>query len=307
MDSIDAKGFKFLQQNNPGNDGYGQIGLKGETGKDGNSVYFTPYILSKSYNECITLIKEGKELSNNPNYDSKRIIYKVNDLIVDKHGDVYILKSWSSIKTDNVTEEHDEPFKIEKLNNIFTQGNNINNLNCNLNVVFSDNKSEFYYKRQNDNYLGEYNNISGSPYIYHRDRYQDTICGGWVSFSIPQKDQEYANYIYKYVLLLPNGQRIEKVTNTSSCIIFLDNRYFYTCRFDAMHENNITNFLRSKANYESIYNTKEYTPEFTYNLLTIGIEYCKAYVDVTNRDTHTVYRKYAEKIERDGIEDINEY
>ena len=54
MNSIDAKGYNFLQQNSPGNDGYGQIGLKGETGEDGNSVYFTPYILSLSSNVGIS-------------------------------------------------------------------------------------------------------------------------------------------------------------------------------------------------------------------------------------------------------------
>ena len=45
MNSIDAKQYNFLQQNLPGNDGYGQIGVRGNTGIDGNSVYFTPYVM----------------------------------------------------------------------------------------------------------------------------------------------------------------------------------------------------------------------------------------------------------------------
>lgn len=298
MNSIDAKGYNFLQQNSPGNDGYGQIGLKGETGEDGNSVYFTPYILSLSSNVgiCDELIREGKELSDNPEYESKSVIYKVNDIIIDKLGDVYILKNWSS-------DEHDTLFNIVYLNNIFTQGNITgSDLSCILNVVFTDPTSEYYYKKRNDNFLGEYNGRTGSPHIYHRDRYQEKLCGGWISFSIPTADQEYRNFIYKYVIMLPNGQRIEKVTNASACDMFLDNRYFYSCRFSQ----EVNDELKSLANYKSINNTGEYEPEFTYKLLTEGVALCKAYVEITNRDSHLTYRLYANTISLEGVEELNE-
>ena len=313
MNSIDAKGYKFLQQNKPGNDGYGQIGLKGESGEDGNSVYFTSYALNdrSNFEICKTLIKEGKELSNNPNYDSKNIVYKINDIILDKIGDVYILKSWTDTNLNNNSEdntiEHETPFNIVKLNNIFAEGSITGSqLNCDLKIVFSDTESEFYYKKHNDNYLGEYNNKTGSPHIYHRDRYQSEICGGWLSFSLPNPEHEYYNFVYKYVLLLPNGQRIEKVTSTSSCIMFLDNRYFYSCRFNNEDTTiiDLTNVLKEIVDYHSIQETGEYNPEFTYKLLTNGINLCKAYVEITNRDTHNVYRLYADTIDTTNVENI---
>ena len=208
MNSIDAKGYNFLQQNSPGNDGYGQIGLKGETGENGNSVYFTPYRLSgenNDYERCLTLINEGKELSNNLEYESKNVIYKTNDIIVDKLGNVYIIII------------NEGAFDIKFLNNIFTQGNITGSeLICRLNAVFTDSSSEYYYKKRNNNFLGEYNSRTGSPYIYHRDRYQDKLCGGWLYFHVPTQDQEYLNFIYKYVAIKEHTiyQVIKEITNT---------------------------------------------------------------------------------------------
>lgn len=293
MNSIDAKGYNFLQQNSPGNDGYGQIGLKGETGENGNSVYFTPYRLSSDDPEnpadtsiCLELIREGKELSNNSEYESKDITYKVNDLILDKLGNVYILNSAGELR---------------KINNIFTQGSIAGTLTCTAHAIFSDPSDEYYYQKQNYNFLGEYNSKTGSPYIYHRDRYQNKLCGSWIHFSIsiPENEQLFFNNIYKYVILLPNGQKVEKVSNNSSCTIFLDNRYFYSCRFS----DTINTRLKTIANYLSIGENNEYEPEFTYELITNGLPLCKTYVEITNRDTHITYRIYADNIDL-NIENI---
>ncbi len=295
MNSIDAKGYKFLQQNLPGNDGYGQIGLRGDAGRDGNSVYFTPYVLStdEGMAECVRLLMEEKELSNNPRYESSHIEYKVNDIILDKLGDVYILKT-----RKGETAGSNLPFTIAYLNNIFSQGSITGSvLQCKLNLS-ADSSSDFYYrKKYNDSFIGRYNNSSGSPYIYHRDRYVSRICGAWLYFTIPVLEQNYGNYIFKYVLLLPNGQRLEKVTETTSCEMFIDNRYFYGCRFpdETMNE------LRNIAGYHSIEDNKEYEFPFTYALVSCYTDLCKAYVDITNKDTHRIYRIYADNIMTDGV------
>ena len=291
MNSIDAKGYRFLQQNLPGNDGYGQDGFIGDTGNSGNSVYFTPFILNttEGMNKCVEYILDKKELSDNPLYEGKAVEYKINDIILDKLGNVYILKAYTEY-TDNTTERV-LPFSIEYLNNVFTQGSITGSyLQCVLNIS-PEETSEYYYKKKyNDSFIGGYNIYTGSPYIYHRDRYVSRICGAWLCFNIPLPDQDYHNYIYKYVLLLPNGQRVENITNTSSFEMFVDCRYFYGCFFD-----NADN-LRDLAAYHSINNTQEYSYEFVYALIMTGINKCKAYVEITNADTHNIYRIYTDGI-----------
>lgn len=295
MNSIDAKGYNFLQQNLPGNDGYGQIGPKGDDGRNGNSVYFTPYIMDSDEIDIVKRhIIEGIELSDNPRYTAKQVEYKVNDLIVDKLGNVYILKTK---KSDEATDE-EFMFDIVFLNNVFSRGSLTGNtLQCVLNYNFTDEESEYYYKKKyNDSFIGPYNTNSGSPYIYHRDRYFSRICGCWLSFAVPMPDTEYRDYIYKYVFLLPNGQRIEKVTGTSSCEMFIDNRYFYGCKLPEP----VTEALRDILAYRSISDNNEHEPEFTYTLFESIAGECKAYVEITNKDTHNVYRIYANGITISG-------
>lgn len=290
MNSIDAKGYNFLQQNAPGNDGYGQIGIKGDTGSNGNSIYFTPYVLStpEGMRACIDHILEGKELSDNPLYESADVTYKVNDYILDKLGNVYILKTWKGEADDE-----ELPFSIVYLNNIFSKGSVTGStLQCILNMSPNESSDYYYKKKYNDDFIGPYNTKTGSPYIYHRDRYVSRLCGSWLYFTIPLSDQEYHDYIYKYVLLFPNGQRLEKVTKTSSCEMFVDNRYFYSCRFS----DEVTEELINLAAYHSIEENDEYSFPFTYSLVSNGISMCKAYVEITNKDTHSIYRVYADTI-----------
>lgn len=295
MNSIDAKGYNFLQQNMPGNDGYGQKGIMGDTGGDGNSVYFTPYILTNEADSsaCRDLILKGKELSNNPLYVNKHVEYKVNDIILDKLGNVYILKD----KGDNSDLEN-FPFIIFFLSNIFERGSVTgNSLQCTVN--YSENpESDYYYKKKyNDDFIGAYTNKTGSPFIYHRDRYVSRLCGSWVTFNIPTIEQEFHDYLYKFVFVFPNGQKLEKQTHASSCEIFLDNRYFYSCGLsDPDNQNGKVAALRTYANYHSNASTGEYDIYFTAALLAIFIEKCMAYVEITNKETNDVYRIYADSI-----------
>ncbi len=295
MYSIDAKQYNFLQQNSPGNDGYGQIGSKGDTGINGNSVYFTPYILKADgvlNDDCRDLIEEGKELSDNDFYDKKDVTYKTNDLIIDKIGNVYTLRfSESTGELENVI----------FLSNIFSQGSITGNLlTCNIKCEAAPDSSA-YFKYPNSAFLGEYDTKTCSPYIYHRDRYVGRLCGSWVYFSIAIPESDYGNFIYKYTLLFPNGQRLEKMTENTSCEVFVDNRYVYSCRpSDASISE-----LSLALNYTNVGNNGEYDYEFS-SLISNYIENeCIAYVEITDKESRNVYRIYADSIVRNPSEDNN--
>lgn len=274
MNSIDAKGSEFLQLNAPGNDGYGQEGSKGENGINGNSVYFSSF-QDASVAECAQLIMDGKEPSENPQYVSSRINYKTNDVIIDRMGHVYMLKI-------------DDEVHFMRMHNIFSYGSVINNIDCKLHISDVP-QTQYYYRVPNESYIGEYNDNSGSPYIYHRDRYKGFYCGSWIVFDV--NVMELSDYLYKYVLMLPNGLKIENTTTTSSHAMFVDNRMLYGCVFDD------SSVLKEVGNYHNIDNNDEYSYLFTY-ALSEKIINCTAYVEVTDKISHKVYRKYVRNIER---------
>lgn len=278
MNSIDAKGSEFLQLNAPGNDGYGQEGSKGENGIDGNSVYFSSF-QDASTAECAQLIMEGKELSDNPQYVSSHINYKTNDVIIDRMGHVYMLKI-------------DDEVYFMRMHNIFSYGSVINNIDCKLHISDVP-QTQYYYRVPNESYIGEYNDNSGSPYIYHRDRYKGFYCGSWIVFDV--NVMELSDYLYKYVLMLPNGLKIENTTTTSQHTMFVDNRFLYGCVFDESPEETAT--LKEIGDYHNIEQTNEYGYNFTAALARKIIDTCTAYVEVTDMTSHKVYRKYARRID----------
>lgn len=289
MYSIDAKQYNFLQQNSPGNDGYGQVGSKGDTGINGNSIYFTPYIFKIDgilNDECRTLIAEGKELSDNDFYDKKDVTYKTNDLIIDKIGNVYTL---------HFDEDTGELENAIFLSNIFSQGSIIgNSLTCVIRCDESVDSSAYYKRQPNSEYLGEYDTKTCSPYIYHRDRYIKRLCGSWVYFSVVIPESEYGDFIYKYTLLFPNGQKLERITENTSCELFVDNRYVYSCRPSDASLNELT----LATSYVNINNSNEYEYEVS-NLISNYIENeCTAYVEITDKESRSVYRVYANSIIR---------
>ena len=300
MNSIDAKQYNFLQQNLPGNDGYGQVGAKGDTGMDGNSIYFTPYILNteQGMNECRKLILGGKELSDNKFYDGKVITYKTNDLIIDKLGDVYTLRF-----TDNSEETENEIEDIIYLNNIFSESSITGNpLQCTLKCDENIDSSTYFKAQPNEAYLGEYDLKTCSPYIYHRDRYIRRLCGSWIYFSINIPESDYDNFIYKYNLLFPNGQKLEKISENTACEIFVDNRYVYSCR---PSDSSIAE-LTAALSFNSAEDSNEYEYEFSNLIANYITDKCVAYAEVSNKETRNVYRIYADAIIRPNIENIRE-
>lgn len=291
MNSIDAKGNEFLQLNAPGNDGYGQEGSKGENGIDGNSVYFSSYE-DASVPECAELILLGKELSNNPQYISNQVEYKTNDMIIDKSGHVYML----NVDTEN------NAVTFLRMHNIFSYGSAINSVECKLHISDIMN-SQYFYKVPNESYIGTYNDNTGSPYIYHRDRYKGFYCGSWIVFNVSITD--LSDCLYKYVLMLPNGLKIENTTTTSEYQMFVDNRFLYGCLF----EENPTaeeDTLKQIGNYHSIEENNEYSYNFARALSQKIIDNCTAYVEVTDLVSRKVYRKYARNIQRVDDNSIEE-
>lgn len=300
MNSIDAKQYNFLQQNLPGNDGYGQIGVRGNTGIDGNSVYFTPYVMSteQGMSQCRELIMAGKELSDNKFYDNKDVVYNTNDLIIDKLGDVYTLRF-----VDNPDAETNEIENIIYLTNIFSEGSITGNaLQCTLKCDESADSSSYYRGQPNSACLGEYDPKTCSPYIYHRDRYIGRLCGSWLYFSITIPESDYGNFIYKYTLLFPNGQRLEKMTENSTCEIFVDNRYVYSCR---PSDSSIAE-LFGTLSYNNVNNNQEYAYEFSNLIADYIVNECMAYVEISDKESRNVYRVYADTIMRPEIENNQE-
>lgn len=298
MNSIDAKQYNFLQQNLPGNDAYGQTGAQGNTGIDGNSIYFTPYILNtvEGRNSCEELIKTGKELSNNEFYNNKNVTYKTNDLIIDKLGDVYILRIADKSDSEEIILE-----SIFYLNNIFSQGTITDSLQCILKCDEAEDSSVYFRKQPNNAYLGEYDIKTSSPYFYHRDRYIKRLCGSWLYFSINVPESDYGNFIYKYTLLFPNGQKLEKLTENTSCEIFVDNRYIYSCR----PSNSTITILKQLFS-----SNKEYEYSFSKLIANYIAEECKAYVEISDKESHNIYRVYADEIqqpETNNSDDNNYY
>lgn len=282
MNSLDNNGKEFLQLNSPGNDGYGQRGSRGDKGTEGNSVYFTPYIFETrgEYNaECVELINNGRELSNNPQYPSSHINYKDNDYIIDKHGYAYMIKAISAELPQD---------KFMKMQNLFSGGSGIG-LQCRMHIG-ETRDSSFYYKVPNESYIGPYNDNTGSPYIYHRDRYNGYFCGSWLRFEVSASAD--VNYAYKYVLRLPNGLKIENMAYTSTYEMFVDNRILYTCFFDSATNEE----LKTYGNYHNVEETDEYSFEFSRKLAEVMTATCTAYVEVTDKDSGKVYRKYATEI-----------
>lgn len=283
MNSIDAKGNEFLQLNAPGNDGYGQEGSKGENGIDGNSVYFSSYE-DASVPRCAELILSGKELSNNPQYISDQVEYKTNDMIIDKNGHVYML----NVDTEN------NAVTFLRMHNIFSYGSAINSVECKLHINNITN-SQYFYKVPNESYIGPYNDNTGSPYIYHRDRYKGFYCGSWIVFNVSITD--LSDCLYKYVLMLPNGLKIENTTTTSEYQMFVDNRFLYGCLFEE-NPTSEEDTLKQIGNYHNIEENNEYSYNFARALSQKIIDNCTAYVEVTDLVSHKVYRKYARNIQR---------
>lgn len=271
MNSIDAKGNEFLQLNKPGNDGYGQQGLKGDTGKHGNSVYFSAY---RNISDITDLISNNKELSDNPNYPQQETQYKSNDCVIDSAGNVTMIK----IKSGNLS--------FIQMENLLSSGSFINYMQCHVKIS-NNPDSRYYYKIDNENYIGSYNDNSASPYIYHRDRYNKNICGFWLNFNIALDIE--SDYLFKYVIVLPNGIKIENIANTTTYEMFFDNRFLYGCFFG--NEDNES--LKNTGNYHTIENNSEYSYEFTEELAS-KMTNCTAYTEIIDKVSGKIYRVYSD-------------
>ena len=199
----------------PGIVGYGQQGAPGNTGDPGSSVYYSSYDLSYDNDDknqdVIKLIVNGKALSNNTHYD-EAIVYKPNDMIIDVTGNFYKITydmSYESFGTNNVI-----------LSDITT---NISSFSISCITSFYAN-TKYGNIINNDLYD---NNVTSYKFI-HNDTNTEKIYGNYIQFSLMFKDGFDVNdYTYKFVLVLPNGKTLETYSETSSKIIFVDNKLLF--------------------------------------------------------------------------------
>lgn len=270
MNIYDLKGQEFLQQNYPGNDGYGQVGAMGDRGDHGHSVHFTSYDLSnvEDRNKVLMLIHAGKELSNNEKYESSIIEYQSNDLIIDRYGEIY---------------NYDGENSLEHFRSLFAPGNPINSLELSL-YANDDTLPEYRALQPNPDYADKiYNRKACSPYIYHRHLYSKWVNGVWVELIANMVDGRESAYTYKFAVMLPDGETITKYTTANTCPIYINMRMLDACSTD---EN-----LKNAIAYHGIMNSGEYAQNAANAVLDYIRENCIYYVDAIS-ESGEIFRKY---------------
>lgn len=271
MNPYDLQRYMFLSKNKPGNDGYGQTGSKGKKGQSGNSVFFTPCDLSveESVNICLERIAAGQELSDNADYKSAAVTYRNNDYILDSRARIYILRM------------EDGETSLEFLRDLYESSSPVADATCRTYV--DDSSTGLGFLQKNPAYLGEYSKVSSSPYIYHRDRYSDVIPGVWVEFTLQlTADADTQDYTYRYVLMLPDGRRVERYSGVPVCDMFVENRMLYGCD---------TSLGENAIGYRCIGDSSEYDEETAEKFRNEIMQNCTAYAEVMAVNGR-IYRKY---------------
>lgn len=292
-DTVETR-TQFISYNNPGITGYSQKGSIGDTGERGSQIYFTPYVGNDA--SCIEKIKNGKELSNNPNYNSESITYYDNDMVLDINGDLWkivIIYSLLPEESGKIT-----AVNMIKQNNIlsyFTSTNtasfissfNVNNdTDSTLHTIHS-----YAQPKQND--ISVSVTTVNSLYQYYRDILKPYSYGNWYKMTVDFINSAIISdsYSFKFVIVLPNGITVEKVSNSRSNWIFIDNRLLYGIR-SAVDSSNYTD-LKTAISYQSGINNNENTYNTVTKFADMISKYGKAYVEIMDKNSGLVYRVYA--------------
>lgn len=254
-------GDSFLPEYLPGLIGYGQRGADGNNGATGASVHYSSLnvLVYQESNEAgenstqdvsvlttemdhvnsevINLILRGKELSNN-GYSSRNVEYMVNDIIIDRTGRFYIIKTIDKEK------------EIVEINSIDEYGKSNYSIITNTFTGFSAYCSTTFLKTDGKKWVqpnplfsgDEYINGTHSPKVYHANDLAENIYGNFINFSLSYAPgADISNYTYKFVLSFPNGQTVEAYSPDPYKSIFIDNRYVFGC-FDTNGWANSYNF-----------------------------------------------------------------
>lgn len=308
--SYDGKGA--LPKYAPGIPGYGQKGAPGNTGDDGENVYYSSYIISNETDRANAeeKINARKTLSNNKLYnDDKNINYKVGDIVLDAEGIFYKIKydetakllkfsgedtqvninTNSSLTIDDFSVACITSFKVKKTE-IDPDLSDRTDANEDPSVPDYDDDT-LSWKIENPYYVGDYDDNSKSPYITHKNYYSKYLYGNHIKFTISSKEY-LTDCTFKYCLTFPSGEIISKISNSMSETIFVDNKFVY---------DNIGDEAFSEYKYDIDSNgmskdvksiIKELGEEDRY-IAIIASEYikkyCKAYAEITTA-SNTTYR-----------------
>lgn len=287
--SIELNGKEFLQKNLPGNDGYGQVGTCGLPGNMGNSIYYTAFDLSNESDmeACLSLINAGKELTNNEKYiKGKSIQYNNYDYIIDKNGIIFLLQK-----------NEESEFELSIFRNLFKKAKLIDHLTMYIDVNVDNPEQRYYYKQTNEDYIGkEFDTVTSSPYLYHRNSYNKNIYGFYIIFKVSlavtaeesteENEARVDVSTFKYTLLLPNGQKLEAYYQGTEYPMFIDIRNLYgmaSTLYDGVCD----------SEYVSINDNKEYSPETVASYANFVKNNCIPYVEAYT-STGKIYRKYKE-------------
>lgn len=307
--SYDGKGA--LPKYAPGVPGYGQKGAPGNTGDDGENVYYSSYIISNETDRANAeeKINTGKSLSNNALYnDGKNINYKVGDIVLDAEGIFYKIRyddttnllkfsgedtqvninTNSSLTIDDFSVACVTSFKIKKTEVDPDLSNETNASDENI-PDYDDNTLS--WKIENPYYLGDYDNNSKSPYTAHKNYYSKYLYGNHIKFTIASKDP-IDNCVFKYCLAFPSGEMISKMSNNMSETIFVDNRFVY----DNIGDEAFSEYqydIDSNGTLKDVKSIIEELGEEDRYIAIIASEYikkyCKAYAEITT-GSNTTYR-----------------
>lgn len=215
----------------PGVPSYGQEGAEGNTGETGPSIHYSSYNVEDNKTTCENLINSGKALSNNLD-EIEDPAYLEGDFIIDCVGNLWKIQE----------ESFTGSFYIESANTLYSAGGNAF-LDFQVSCITTYNKrSTITNVADNEYYLNEYDQVSSSPKMYHRQRYEKYAYGNWLLFKVTLNSGfNSADFYYKYVLLLPNGEQLTVVSDETYATMFIDNSLLYTFSLD--YDYSKTNYL----------------------------------------------------------------
>lgn len=218
----------------PGVPSYGQEGAEGNIGETGPSIHYSSYNIEEDLETCEKLLNKGKSLSNNLD-EVESPEYMENDYILDSIGTFWRVKS----------EKNGEAFYLENANIANSPGGNAF-LDFQASCVTSYiRNSRMTNKTDNELYKSDYDDTSSSPKVYHRQIYEKYTYGNWILFKVILNEGfEASDFLYKYVLLLPNGEQLSMTSDDPHAIMYVDNNLFYSFSLD--YDYSVSNYINHK-------------------------------------------------------------
>lgn len=282
----------------PGIPAYGQKGAPGNTGINGSSIYFSSYNLELYNDEIINKIKAGEPLSNNQDYNKKNLLVKYidNDIFIDVTGNFYVLKFING-----------EPVLDKLYTGIYSQSPiKFHYFNIGFKTSFvneetiSDDDKKFLWRQPNPLYIVADTGDRTNNKI-HDEYYSPYVYGNYIQFKLNIDSENPCTY--KFYIELPDGEVISINSKEPDPIIFIDNKYCYSCNdfynyrvpvdktrmniFRRLEDNN-SGFTKTVKQIFDEYS--EASPEFSAMTEHYISNKCKMYAEVTDQLMSNIYR-----------------